>query len=228
MTSPVATKKATADEGGMDYLENLPRKVVVVYVPLCIFLIVLLFPFYWMAISALKTNKELYSEKGLAGLWVWEPTLDNIRRLFFETDYPSWMWNSIFVTVVSTFLSLFCAVCAAYAIERLRYRGSRYVGMGIFLAYLVPPSILFIPLAVMVFKLGIFDSNWALILTYPIEGKQQYDEEYAKRDVNHDHFARQVFQIIHAAFVGRGFLRRARASHRCLPVATCAAANRSS
>ncbi len=160
-------KKKQASEGGMEYLESLPRNVVVVYIPLAIFLFVLLFPFYWMAICAFKTNEELHAYKGLAGLWVWEPTLDNIRRLFFETDYPTWMWNTMFVTVVSTFLSLFCAVCAAYAIERLRYTGSRYVGMGIFLAYLVPPSILFIPLAIMVFRLGIFDTNWALILTYP-------------------------------------------------------------
>ncbi len=159
--------KAEASEGGMEYLQSLPRNVVVVYIPLAIFLFVLLFPFYWMAICAFKTNEELHAYKGLAGLWVWEPTLDNIRRLFFETDYPTWMWNTMFVTVVSTFLSLFCAVCAAYAIERLRYAGSRYVGMGIFLAYLVPPSILFIPLAIMVFRFGIFDTNWALILTYP-------------------------------------------------------------
>ena len=160
-------KKKPASEGGMEYLESLPRNVVVVYIPLAIFVFVLLFPFYWMAICAFKTNEELHAYKGLAGMWVWEPTLDNIRRLFFETEYPAWMWNTMFVTVVSTFLSLFCSVCAAYAIERLRYRGSRYVGMGIFLAYLVPPSILFIPLAIMVFRFGIFDTNWALILTYP-------------------------------------------------------------
>ncbi|MCG8355510.1 MAG: carbohydrate ABC transporter permease [Kiloniellales bacterium] len=159
--------KAVASEGGMEYLESLPRNVVVVYIPLAIFVFVLLFPFYWMGISAFKTNEELHAYKGLAGLWVWEPTLDNIRRLFFETEYPAWMWNTMFVTVGATFISLFCSVCAAYAIERLRYTGSRYVGMGIFLAYLVPPSILFIPLAIMVFRLGIFDSNWALILTYP-------------------------------------------------------------
>src|SRR5258708_25384729 len=71
------------------------------------------------------------------------------------------------VAIASTFLSLFCSVCAAYAIERLRFTGSSYVGMAIFLAYLVPPSILFIPLATMVFQLGMFDSDWALILTYP-------------------------------------------------------------
>ena len=163
-----ATAKApVASEGGMAYLESLPRNVVVVYLPLAIFVFVLLFPFYWMAICAFKTNEELHAYKGLAGMWVWEPTLDNIRRLFFETDYPAWMWNTMLVTVVSTFLSIFCAVCAAYAIERLRYKGSRYVGMSIFLAYLVPPSILFIPLAIMVFQLGVFDSNLALILTYP-------------------------------------------------------------
>ena len=64
-------------------------------------------------------------------------------------------------------MSLVCSVCAAYAIERLRFSGSRYVGLAIFLAYLVPPSILFIPLAAIIFKLGLFDSLWALILTYP-------------------------------------------------------------
>ena len=71
------------------------------------------------------------------------------------------------IAVAATFLSLFCAVCAAYAIERIRYTGARFIGMAIFLAYLVPPSILFIPLATMVFKYGLFDSPLALILTYP-------------------------------------------------------------
>ena len=69
--------------------------------------------------------------------------------------------------MAATFISLMASVLAAYAIERLRFSGSRYVGLGIFLAYLVPPSILFIPLALMVFKLGLYDSPFALILTYP-------------------------------------------------------------
>ena len=122
----IRRRKADDHRSGMDYLENLPRKVVVVYLPLFIFVFVLLFPFYWMAICAFKTNEELHAYKGLAGMWVWEPTLDNIRRLFFETDYPAWMWNTMLVTVVSTFLSIFCAVCAAYAIERLRSGKARY------------------------------------------------------------------------------------------------------
>ena len=160
-------KAAVASEGGMDYLQSIPHKVVVVYIPLLIFLFVLLFPFYWMTVTSFKTNEELHAYRGLAALWVFEPTFENIRFLLFETEYPRWVWNTMFVTVTATFLSIFCAVCAAYAIERLRYKGARTIGMLIFLAYLVPPSILFIPLAIMVFALGIFDSNWALILTYP-------------------------------------------------------------
>ena len=167
MTDATVRQRKGGDEGGMAYLESLPRKVVVVYIPLAIFIFVLLFPFYWMGLTSFKTNEELHAYRGLAALWVYEPTFENIRHLLFETEYPRWLWNTMFVTVVSTFLSIFCAVCAAYAIERLRYRGSRYVGMAIFLAYLVPPSILFIPLSIMVFDLGIFDTNWALILTYP-------------------------------------------------------------
>ena len=166
MTEAV-TKHPAADEAGMGYLDNLPRSVVVVYIPLAIFIFVLLFPFYWMTITSFKTNQELHAYRGLSALWIYEPTLENIRFLLFETEYPQWMWNSMFITVASTFLSIFCALCAAYAIERLRYKGSRTVGMLIFLAYLVPPSILFIPLAIMIFQLGIFDTVWALVLTYP-------------------------------------------------------------
>ena len=171
MTDKVAERSAVStaavDDGGMGYLESLPRKAVVVYIPLAIFLFVLLFPFYFMGVVSFKTHEELYSHRGLDALWVYQPTLEHIKHLLFETEYPVWLWNTMLVTISSTFLSIFCAVCAAYSIERLRFKGSRYVGMSIFLAYLVPPSILFIPLALMVFKLGIFDSQWALILTYP-------------------------------------------------------------
>ncbi len=154
------------DSLGMNYLVSLPRRIVAVYLPLLVFVIVLLFPFYWMTITALKPDAELLSREGNP-FWVMNPTLVHIKKLLFETAYPDWLWNTIVVSVVSTFLSIFCSVLAAYAIERLRFRGSRYVGMSIFLAYLVPPSILFIPLAAMVYKLDLFDTRLALILTYP-------------------------------------------------------------
>jgi multiple sugar transport system permease protein len=157
---------ATPDAVGMEYLESVPRKLVTVYLPLGIFVFVLLFPFYWMAITSFKPNEELLSREGNP-FWVIKPTLAHFHKLLFETAYPEWLWNTVIVSVVATFASLVAAVLAAYAIERLRFSGSKQVGLSIFLAYLVPPSILFIPLAAIVFKLGLFDTRWALILTYP-------------------------------------------------------------
>jgi multiple sugar transport system permease protein len=155
------------DEGGMKYLNRLPRRIVTVYLPLLVFVFVLLFPFYWMAVTAVKPNNELTNYKDFSPFWVVEPTLDHIKYLLFETSYPGWLWNTILISVAATFLSLAASVFAAYAIERLRFSGARQVGLAIFLAYLVPPSILFIPLAVMVFELGLYDTRFALILTYP-------------------------------------------------------------
>jgi len=154
------------DTQGMNYLQSLPRRVVVVYLPLLVFLFVLLFPFYWMVVTSLKSDAELISVSGNP-FWLIKPTLMHFEKLLFHTDYPAWMWNTVVVSVVATIFSLAASVLAAYAIERLRFSGSRQVGLGIFLAYLVPPSILFIPLAYIVFKLGLYDTRWALILTYP-------------------------------------------------------------
>ena len=159
-------KEQVDDKQGMDYLSTLPRRVVTTYIPLGIFVFVLLFPFYWMAITAFKPDAELLSREGNP-FWVLNPTLAHINKLLFHTAYPEWLWNTVIVSVVSTFMSLLASVLAAYAIERLRFRGSKHVGLSIFLAYLVPPSILFIPLAAIVFQLGLFDTRWALILTYP-------------------------------------------------------------
>ena len=165
MNDNVATPEI-ADSQGMNYLVTLPRRVVTVYVPLGAFLFVLLFPFYWMIVTTFKPNEELLSRDGNP-FWVKNPTLAHLKKLLFDTAYPDWLLNTMVVSVVATCLSLFAAVLAAYSIERLRFRGSRYVGLSIFLAYLVPPSILFIPLAAIVYKLQLFDSRLALILTYP-------------------------------------------------------------
>ena len=155
------------DAEGMSYLSYLPRRIVVIYLPLAIFVFVLLFPFYWMAITAVKPNSQLTDYENYSPFWVVGPTLEHIKYLLFETSYPGWLWNTILVSVASTFLSLFASVFAAYAIERVRFTGARTTGLLIFLAYLVPPSILFIPLAFIVFNIGIYDSRFALIFTYP-------------------------------------------------------------
>ena len=156
----------TTDTVGMSFLDTPMRKALVVYLPLAIFVFVLLFPFYWMAITSFKPNNELLSRDGNP-FWVIAPTLAHFNKLLFETAYPQWMWNTVLVSTVSTFFSLAASVFAAYAIERLRFTGAKQTGLAIFLAYLVPPSILFIPLASVVFQLGLFDTRLALILTYP-------------------------------------------------------------
>lgn len=152
---------------GLDQYESLPRRILTVWLPLFVFVFVLLFPFYWMAITAVKPDNQLTDYANHSPFWVVGPTLEHMRYLLFETTYPRWMWNTIIVSVASTAISLVASVFAAYAIERLRFKGSRITGLMIFLAYLVPPSILFIPLAFIVFQVGIFDSRLALILTYP-------------------------------------------------------------
>ena len=161
-----AAASQVTDSTGSQYLVSLPRRVVTVYVPLAVFLIVLLFPFYWMTITAFKPDAELLSREGNP-FWVINPTLAHIKKLLFDTAYPEWLFNTMLVSVVATGLSLVCSVLAAYSIERLRFRGARYVGMSIFLAYLVPPSILFIPLAAIIYQFQLFDTRLALILTYP-------------------------------------------------------------
>jgi multiple sugar transport system permease protein len=172
----IAAKSQTRDEPapiaviertGVIQWTSLPRRIIGVYTPLIAFIIVLLFPFYWMTITTFKSNEELYNYKKYNPFWISSPTLDNVKKLLFETDYPQWLMVTMTVAVVATAISLFASVLAAYAIQRLRFKGGQYVGLAIYLAYLVPPSILFIPLATMVFKFGLYDSPMALILTYP-------------------------------------------------------------
>jgi multiple sugar transport system permease protein len=155
------------EQEGMSYLATLPRQVVNIYIPIAVFLIVLLFPFYWMGLTSIKPNAELIDMQSHNPWWVIDPTLAHYIKLIFETNYPIWMWNTMVVAVIATFLSLAASVMAAYAIVRIRYRGARWVGALIFLAYLVPPSILFIPLSIMIARYGLFDSPLALIVTYP-------------------------------------------------------------
>jgi multiple sugar transport system permease protein len=139
--------------------DSQAKRVVTVYIPLSLFLIVLLFPFYWMAITSVKPDYEMYDYKKYNPFWVHSPTLDNIRKLLFETEYPHWLLTTMGIATAATFLSVGASVLAAYAIERLRFRGAQHAGL--------PPTILFIPLATIVFQFGLFDSPIALILTYP-------------------------------------------------------------
>ncbi|PSC03451.1 sugar ABC transporter permease [Alsobacter soli] len=157
----------TDDREGMSYLDSIGRRLVHLYLPLGLIMVVLIFPFYWMALTAIKPDNQLIDMDTYNPFWVVSPTLKHINKLLFETNYPTWLWNTMYVSILATVLSLFASVLAAYAIVRIRYKGAQWVGAAIFLAYLVPPSILFIPLATIIQAYGLFDSPMALVLCYP-------------------------------------------------------------
>ena len=162
-------KTATKDDvsEGMSYLETLPSRVVTLYIPLFLIVVILLFPFYWMALTSIKPDEQLIDMDSFNPFWVIKPTLKHINKLLFETQYPRWLWNTMYVAAAATLLSITASVLAAYAIVRLRFKGANVVGALIFMAYLVPPSILFIPLASVIHSYGLFDSPLSLILVYP-------------------------------------------------------------
>ncbi|SFI48980.1 multiple sugar transport system permease protein [Bosea sp. OK403] len=162
----MAQTSDTERSGAISWDSSL-RRLMTLQLPLALFIVVLLFPFYWMTLTTFKPNEELFDYKTYNPFLIHSPTLQNVKKLLFDTDYPQWLMTTMGVAVAATALSLFASVLAAYAIQRLRFKGSEWVGLGIYLAYLVPPSILFIPLATVVFQLGLYDTPFALILTYP-------------------------------------------------------------
>jgi multiple sugar transport system permease protein len=137
------------------------------YANLAPFVLFALFPFYFMIVTSLKSNAELYN---LASIPFWVQTgviTDHYRYLIQRTDFLTWIWNSLIISVVSTAVSLSIAILAGYSLARLRYRGVGSFGTAVFITYLVPPTLLFLPLSQVVVWLGISDSIWALIVTYP-------------------------------------------------------------
>ena len=93
---------------GMDYLQSMPRRWVTVYIPIVLFVIVLLFPFYWMAITSFKPNEELYSYQDHNPLWIASPTLDNVRKLLFETPYPWWLLRTMVIAAAAVSAVFIC------------------------------------------------------------------------------------------------------------------------
>jgi multiple sugar transport system permease protein len=131
------------------------------------FLVFALFPFYYMALTSLKTNRELYDRQAVPLLIRQGPTLEHYEKLLWDTEFLTWTKNSLLVTVLATAVSVVIGTIAAYALARLRFFGVSSFGTGIFVTYLVPTSLLFLPLAQVVNWLGLGDSKWALVLTYP-------------------------------------------------------------
>jgi multiple sugar transport system permease protein len=134
---------------------------------LAVFTILLAFPFYWMFIATFKQNIDLYNTDNNPFIFNLPPTLDHLKLLFQETRYVRWLGNTALVGVLVVFITLAFSLPAAYALARLTGRWGQRLGIAIFLTYLIPPTLLFIPLSRIVATLGLQDTIWSLVLVYP-------------------------------------------------------------
>jgi len=134
---------------------------------LAIFLAQALFPFVWMAITAFKRDSDLYNPTNNPFLFNEPPTLAHFRLLFKETKFPLWIMNTAGVGLATVLITLVLALPAGYALARLRGRVGQNLGIAVFLTYLIPPTLLFLPLSQIVSSIGLQDNTWSLVLTYP-------------------------------------------------------------
>jgi multiple sugar transport system permease protein len=125
------------------------------------------FPFYWMLITTFKETNDLIATTNNPFLFNRPPTLEHLRVLFFDTQFLNWLWNTTLVGISVVVITLLLAVPAGYALARLAGRWGQQMAIGIFLTYLIPPTILFIPFSRIVAALGLQDSLWSLVLVYP-------------------------------------------------------------
>jgi multiple sugar transport system permease protein len=143
------------------------RYKILLHVALVPFLFFAVFPFYHMTLTSLKTDREIYDLKAVPLLIRQGATLEHYRNLIWDTAFLTWIQNSLLVTTIATAISLVIGTIAAYALARLKFFGVGAFGTGIFVTYLVPTSLLFLPLAQVVNWIGLADSKWALVVTYP-------------------------------------------------------------
>lgn len=145
---------------------NRTASRIVTYASVGVLLIFTLYPFFSMLVTSLKPVSELY-DRSISPLWVAAPTLDHYLKLLTGTGYLRWYANSLLVATASTAISVLFSVLAAYALSRIRMPGAEALGTAVFAVYLVPPSLLFLPLAGVVNGLGLTNTLWSLVLTYP-------------------------------------------------------------
>ena len=136
------------------------------YLPLCLLLVLMLFPFYWMLITSIKPNRELYNAR-IMPLIVYQLTLKHYVDLIAETNFLTWTYNTFLVAIVSTAVSLVLGTMTAYPLARLNFPGAAVVAIGVAATYLVPQPLLFIPMSDISNRLGLGNTLQAVMLTYP-------------------------------------------------------------
>src|SRR5262249_47879026 len=134
------------------------------WIPLALFYVVALFPFTWMAATSLKTNAELYNPKANP-LWIQHPSLVHYISLLEETNFLTWVGNTMLVAVIATGISLLLGTMLAYPLARMRFRGAPLLAITVAITYLVPQSLLFVPMADLIRRMRLNNTLSAMLLT---------------------------------------------------------------
>jgi len=142
------------------------RRLFGLWLPLIFFVVVTLFPFYWMLITSVKPNAELYNAR-LFPMIVRSPTLQHYEDLLSKTAFLQWTINTLEVAIITTAVSLILGTMAAYPLARMDFPGAALIAMAIAATYLVPQTVLFIPMADVIYRMGLQNSLWAVVVTYP-------------------------------------------------------------
>ncbi len=137
------------------------------YAAVAFFIVLATFPFYWMLITSLKSNPDLYNVTNIPFWFNEAPTLEHFEYLFEQTEFTRWLLNSLVIGVCVVVITLLAALPAGYSLARMTGGNGEALGIGIFLTYLVPPTLLFLPLSRIVANLGLQNSMWSLVLIYP-------------------------------------------------------------
>ena len=136
------------------------------WLPLVLFIVIALFPFTWMAATSLKTNAELYDPKAMP-LTIRHPSLVHYIDLLRETNFVTWTANTMIVAVVATGISLLLGSMLAYPLARMRFRGAPLLALTVAVTYLVPQTLLFVPMADLIGRLRLGNTLSPVMLTYP-------------------------------------------------------------
>jgi multiple sugar transport system permease protein len=167
IASPVQRAAVPRTSLGLLNLNRAQRGTIMRALALALYTVVTVFPFYWMIITVFKQNADLYSETNNPLWFNAPPTLDNVVYLLQQTRFLTWMANSLIIGIGVVIITLITAVPAGYALARLRLPGAEHLGVAIFATYLVPPTLVFIPLTKVVHVLGLQNTIWSLVLILP-------------------------------------------------------------
>ena len=145
------------------------KRLLWLYLPTLLCLVFVLLPFYWMTITSFKQDRNIFDPKANPFWFSMAPTLKHYINLINpdKTDFLIWIQNSLMVAALVTVISVTIGIMAGYSLARLRYKGAETIGSSVFITYLVPPSLLFLPLSHVIGQLGLMETRWAMVLSYP-------------------------------------------------------------